>query len=155
MRKAGSSYWIEADNSFYSHCRCGRWENGRCRAGPRIPRRALARFLMGRRLEARRHSAVPKSELPQAHRHRGNPRFSGHGLDHRKPRIGHQKALSLAPLRLKGCFWIRSEDIHPPRSGICKAEKRRGVGIIKKPSIHDVPQAQLLGHHSLIYDFYT
>ena len=36
------------------------------------------------------------------------------------------------------------------------AKRKKGVGLgFSKPSIHDAPKAQLLGHHSLIHDFYT
>jgi len=43
-----------------------------------------------------------------------------------------------------------SSSIHPP------AKRKNGVGLgFSKPSIHDAPKAQLLGHHSLIHDFYT
>jgi hypothetical protein len=43
-----------------------------------------------------------------------------------------------------------SSSIHLP------AKRKNGAGLgFSQSSIHDAPKAQLLGHHSLIHDFYT
>ena len=48
-------------------------------------------------------------------------------------------------------------DLHPHHRPVAASAKRKSGARLgcSKPSIHDAPKAQLLGHHSLIHDFYT